>query len=599
MGIDADRRSRLVDLRDELTELRAEAIAAEASAKELIAAVDPAHRESAANVVHYRAVRSRDLRDLQPRLSPEGLSSLGRMESGVLANLDSVIRIINDALGEAEPDVEEGEIDWGGGKEALAMNAAALLGGEPGDRSTRIMVTMPSTAATDTEFVERCAAVGMDLARINCAHDGPDEWRAMAANVRAANAKVQIAMDLAGPKLRTGPIAPGPQVVKFRPTRDQVGTVRVPARFWLGQAPARTDVTGQAPVTDPEWIAARNVGDIVTLDDTRGRFRELRVLQVASTGVLVAGDRTVYLTPGTTVWCDEEQTAIGELPAVAQSLRVFRGDTITLTSDMAPAIPTDDGRHRIGCSLPEVFGAIEVGHRVYFDDGKIETVVTRVEPDTVVVGVTRAALNGTKLKAEKGINLPDTALPMPALTDEDIDALDSVVGLADMVNLSFVRGPEDVADLQRRLDERGASDLGVVIKIETVAGFSALPETLLQLMRTRRIGVMIARGDLAVEAGFERLAEVQEEILWLCEAAHVPVIWATEVLDSLADRGLPTRAEVTDAAAGERAECVMLNKGPHIVEAIEALTDILARMKGHIDKKRPLLKRLGAWDSGL
>ena len=84
-------------------------------------------------------------------------------------------------------------------------------------------------------------------------------------------------------------------------------------------------------------------------------------------------------------------------------------------------------------------------------------------------------------------------------------------------------------------------------------------------------GVMIARGDLAVELGFERLAEMQEEILWLCEAAHVPVIWATQVLEDLVKSGLPTRGEMTDAAMAGRAECVMLNKGPNVGEAITAL----------------------------
>ena len=106
---------------------------------------------------------------------------------------------------------------------------------------------------------------------------------------------------------------------------------------------------------------------------------------------------------------------------------------------------------------------------------------------------------------------------------------------------------------------------------------------------------MIARGDLAVEAGYERLAELQEEILWLCEAAHVPVIWATQVLDTLARTGVPSRAEVTDAAAGERAECVMLNKGPYIVDAVTTLDDILRRMEGHQLKKRQLLRQLRSW----
>jgi pyruvate kinase len=103
---------------------------------------------------------------------------------------------------------------------------------------------------------------------------------------------------------------------------------------------------------------------------------------------------------------------------------------------------------------------------------------------------------------------------------------------------------------------------------------------------------MIARGDLAVECGFERLAEVQEEILWMCEAAHVPVIWATQVLESLAKEGFPSRAEITDAAMSERAECVMLNKGPHIREAVAVLDDILQRMETHVTKKRSMLREL-------
>mgnify|MGYP002682893663 CR=1 FL=1 len=100
-------------------------------------------------------------------------------------------------------------------------------------------------------------------------------------------------------------------------------------------------------------------------------------------------------------------------------------------------------------------------------------------------------------------------------------------------------------------------------------------------------------GDLA---GFERLAEVQEEILWACEAAHVPVVWATQVLESEARSGFPSRAEITDAAMGARAECVMLNKGPHVIEAIEVLDVVLRRMQRHHDKKRSLLSRLQAWD---
>jgi pyruvate kinase len=106
---------------------------------------------------------------------------------------------------------------------------------------------------------------------------------------------------------------------------------------------------------------------------------------------------------------------------------------------------------------------------------------------------------------------------------------------------------------------------------------------------------MIARGDLAVEIGFARLAEMQEEILWLGEAAHVPVIWATEVLERLIRKGRPSRGEMTDAAMAARAECVMLNKGPYVFEAIAELDTLLGRMKAHQHKKTPQLRRLRSW----
>ena len=205
---------------------------------------------------------------------------------------------------------------------------------------------------------------------------------------------------------------------------------------------------------------------------------------------------------------------------------------------------------------------------MWLDDGKIGGVIVRVTSDEIDVRVTDVRPGGVNLKAGKGINFPDTDLRLDALTAKDLDDLDFVARHADLVNLSFVRHPADVEQLQAELDRRDAGDVGIVLKIENVAAFEHLPELLLMAMRSRKVGVMIARGDLAVEVGFERLAEVQEEILWACEAAHVPVIWATQVLDTLARTGQPSRAEITDAAMSERAECVMLNKGPHITDAI-------------------------------
>ena len=126
---------------------------------------------------------------------------------------------------------------------------------------------------------------------------------------------------------------------------------------------------------------------------------------------------------------------------------------------------------------------------------------------------------------------------------------------ADLVGYSFVQTPEDIAALQSVLAELAPArwrQLGIVAKIETPLAVRNLPQLIVRAAGRQPLALMIARGDLAVEIGFERLAEMQEEILWLAEAAHVPVIWATQVLESLVKQGLPSRGEMTDAAMAAR-----------------------------------------------
>ena len=247
---------------------------------------------------------------------------------------------------------------------------------------------------------------------------------------------------------------------------------------------------------------------------------------------------------------------------------------------------------QIGCTLPAVFADVRVGDSIWFDDGKIGGVIESVESQQVHVRITQVRAGGRKLRADKGINLPDSTLRLPALTEKDIRDLPFIAAHADMVGYSFVRSATDVHELEARLQQLGGEHLGVVLKIETRGAFEQLPALLLASMRTPCDGVMIARGDLAIECGFERLAEVQEQILWICEAAHVPVIWATQVLESMARDGLASRAEVSDAASSQRAECVMLNKGEHIVKAVQTLDNILQRMQSHQHKKRSMLRPL-------
>ncbi len=221
--------------------------------------------------------------------------------------------------------------------------------------------------------------------------------------------------------------------------------------------------------------------------------------------------------------------------------------------------------------------------------------IESVHDHHLLVRITHARPGGERLRAEKGINLPDTHMDVSALTRRDLADLAVVARHADIVGLSFVRSVDDVARLQARLAKARGRCRGILLKVEARRAFELLPELILEAMLSPAIGIMIARGDLAVECGYERLAEVQEEILWICEAAHVPVVWATQVLETLAKTGQPSRAEITDAAMSERAECVMLNKGPHVLEAVDLLERILRRMEAHQHKKRAMLRRLRWW----
>lgn len=244
----------------------------------------------------------------------------------------------------------------------------------------------------------------------------------------------------------------------------------------------------------------------------------------------------------------------------------------------------------VGVLLHEIIDDVKVGDIVLFDDGMIKSLVLSKKEDEVEVVITDCYK--LRLSSNKGINLPNTVLNLSALTEKDIEFLPFICKHTDIIGYSFVRTKEDVKRLYSELNKINARDIGVVFKIENEEAFGNLPEILIEGMRRNKIGVMIARGDLAAEIGFERISEVQNQILWLCEAAHIPVIWATQVLENLAKTGIPTRAEISDAAHGAQAECVMLNKGPYINEAIRILKDVLIRMEGHSFKQKSELRVL-------
>lgn len=561
--------------------------------------VHPQHRDSARNLRQYLELRRHDVRRLQTDLAELGLSSLGRLESQVEASVAAVDRAVRRQLGGPQASSSATELDQETAEQTLAHNADRLLGRPHAGRRTRILVTMPSEAATDARLVSRIVRSGIEAVRINCAHDGPQQWRAMIENVRAAEREqqtdVKILMDLAGPKLRTGPIELAAPVHKVKPTRDPLGRVTEPARVWLSSEEPAPEGAVRIPVPDLQWLAARDVGEKIRCVDSRDSKRTLRVVDIADGAVLCELEKTCYFHPDMALTGEDGESAtVGDMPRSEQKLKLHQDDVLTLTRDLTPVDPLADDL-RIGCTLPQVFADIDEGDRVFFDDGKMGGEVIGIEPDAVRVRISEISPTGAKLGAAKGINLPDTELDLSALTEEDLGNLRFVAAHADAVGLSFVRSASDVALLQESLRALGGDALGIVLKIETVSGFEHLPEILLEAMKWRSVGVMIARGDLAVEAGYERLAEVQEEIMWLCEAAHVPVIWATQVLDNLAKTGRPSRAEVTDAAMSGRAECVMLNKGPYVGNAVTLLDGILSRMAEHHTKKRPLMRAIETW----
>ncbi|MFC3859205.1 pyruvate kinase [Deinococcus antarcticus] len=277
-------------------------------------------------------------------------------------------------------------------------------------------------------------------------------------------------------------------------------------------------------------------------------------------------------------------------PRKTREKRLHVGDVLVLGADGAALPPDLPGTT---CTLPDAVRQVQIGQSVWIDDGKLGTVVEARDPNVLMLRVTHAPQKGAKLKAEKGINFPDTALDLPALTEKDRRDVRFAAHHADMVGYSFVQTVEDVQGLLDALKAVNAPDtLGIVLKIETKLAVQNLADLMVSSAGSRPTGVMIARGDLAVELGFARMTEIQEEVLWLSEAAHLPVVWATQVLEGLVKKGEAKRGEFTDAANGVRAEVIMLNKGPFVVEGVRELAGIIARMKPNFQKKRPLFRAL-------
>ncbi|MEN0003115.1 MAG: pyruvate kinase [Bacteroidota bacterium] len=595
------KKEKLTQLHQEIEQIILAATQYEEQYKDAIDKVHPKYLASAKNLLHYRAMRTLDISSIQKQLGTLGLSRLAKAESHLMASLRTNSAILKSLIRQKPLKLKRHSLSPKKGAKLIRSNAKNLLGYRSKGRRTRIMVTLPSEAADNYDLIHQMIKAGMNCARINCAHDNEAVWAKMIQHVRTASKrlgkKCKVAMDLGGPKIRTGQLETGPQVRKFRPAKDRKGQILSPLSIWMGPDPHPS--LPHLPIA-PEELAKLKEGQILFVRDARGKKRPFEVVERQEHGFTGNCFKTTFVETGMTIFADKalEQAiaTVGALPAVEQSIVLQNGDLLLLlkTTTLGSPHQVDETGTiiqpaQIYCSNEAVFDYVEVGETILFDDGKIEGKVQAIVPEGLHLNIRRVPQGGGKLKADKGINFPDSALQISGLTEKDKQDLPFVVAHADVVNFSFVNRPEDVQELYTLLEELSAPPtLGIVLKIETQRGFNQLTEILLTAMQRYPVGVMIARGDLAIEVGWDNIARVQEEISSLCHAAHLTDIWATQVLENLAKSGLPSRAEITDAARAQRADCVMLNKGPYIVNVIQLLSTILKDLDPYQYKNAPL-----------
>lgn len=637
------------------------------------------------NLLCYLSLREHDLSDLQLRLAEQGLSSLEMLESRVLVSIEQVLKRfgiprVNAVVSSSTTTISGGlcKVNFQTGNMILAKRSELLFGQPSKGRRTRIMVTLDSSDIFQYELIEQLLENGLDIVRINCAHNTKREWKLLIESIRTAEErlvqrgikighKCKILMDLGGPKIRTGPVEHKPRPLKISVLEDVYGR---PLRLAEGILDSEANQTGLVSLEgtrsgstfviaiskiDYGGLGSLKIGQKISFRDARDeRLCTLTVLErLTPTKVRVGLEHTAWLKEGTKLECqtnsfvespgdatvaatnsgdddsgggsggatthnyatdddngnDRDSNSnstcsftVGQIKPQPVEMRVEYGNTLRLYRDTDRLGHTGDASVSnkpagISCTRPEVLDHVMVGHRVFIDDGKIEGIVRSSNEEYLELEIISPKGMIAEIKPNKGMNFPDSSIVMPALTPQDIRNLEFVVEHADMVALSFVHRPEDIYDLHKELsklekkNQGNNKDLGVIAKIETADSIHNMAKILIAGLELElKFGILIARGDLAVEVGFENLPFVQEDILCLCEAAHTPVILATQILESLAESGLRTRPEITDAIMGQRAECVMLNNGTHIVEAVKTLSALLNTEERHQIKKRQLLR---------
>lgn len=254
------------------------------------------------------------------------------------------------------------------------------------------------------------------------------------------------------------------------------------------------------------------------------------------------------------------------------SIEVAAGDILTFTNEKVIG-----NKERIYVSYPNLHKDVKPGNIILIDDGKLEVrVIGITKTNDVQVEVTL----GGRLSSKKGINLPDTKISLPALTEKDLEDLEFIIEQQlDWVALSFVRNVKDIIILRNKLDEK-KSKIKIIAKIEKPEALTNIRDIILE-----SDGIMIARGDLGVELPVEQVPLIQKELIRKCIHRAKPVIVATQMMESMIDRVKPNRSEITDVANAvlEGADAVMLSgetaTGEHPSLVVETMCKIIEEVE--------------------
>lgn len=534
---------------------------------------------SAKKLTHYLALLCLDDEKLKEELSSMGVPNTESFNSSILAHINLSIPLLENMLSEnnsGEKNTLDFDVDSVTSMStSISSHEVALLGPPQEEKKCHIMVTVGREALSNEALVTDLLKTGTDVIRINCAHDDPTVWKEIITMTKNSSQMLKkpcrILMDLAGPKLRTGRVTKEASVMKITPKMNDYGEMISPSLIWIcssASTPLPPHLSMDAILcVEKELLKDIEVGDTLTLIDARGNKRSIKVrmmehVNTANCGFVGECSRTAFVKLGTKLYLKKKnrKTSVGrvvKMPTSEPFIMLNTGDLLTIFRKSC--LPTEGlatvkfDSAWITCSSDHIFNAVKVGEPIAFDDGKIWGKVQEKNANEITVSITRANPLGSRLGSGKSINIPESEVQFKGLTEKDFTDLDFVATHADMVGLSFLRDVNDLITVQHELERRKLSRLGVVLKIETREAFENLPHLLFQAMRfSNPLGVMIARGDLMVECGWSEMASIQEDIMELCRAANIPVIWATQVLESLIKFGFPTRAEITDMASGIR-----------------------------------------------